>query len=85
MEHNEGALLRVLGTVERRGFVVLDLNADKPDAGSYALALTLAGSRDADVLCRQLQRLVEVRAVRLLPEPAEDAVVPGFHATWLQG
>ena len=84
LEHNEGALLRVLGTVERRGFSVLEINAGKPDAESYALHLTLAGARDTEVLCRQLERLVDVRAVRLLPEAVQAAVEPGFHATWLQ-
>jgi acetolactate synthase regulatory subunit len=87
LDHNEGALLRILGTVERRGFAVLELNADKPDADSYSLRLQLAGERDPQVLCRQLQRLIDVRAVRLLPDA--DAIAqneppaPCFQATWL--
>jgi len=87
LDHSEGALLRVLGTVERRGFAVLELNADKPDADSYALRLQLAGERDPQVLCRQLQRLMDVRAVRLLPDAGvvapNEPSTPCFQATWL--
>lgn len=83
LDHSEGALIRVLGTVERRGFALIELNADKPDAESYSIRLRLVGERDPEVLRRQLERLVDVRAVRLLPEPPEAAPSPGFQATWL--
>jgi acetolactate synthase regulatory subunit len=89
LDHSEGALLRVLGTVERRGFELVELSADKPDAESYSIRLRVDSERDPDVLCRQLERLVDVRAVRLLPDAVEarDAVdLPapiGFQATWL--
>ena len=83
LAYNEGALMRVLGTVERRGFAVVELRADKPDAESYAIHLLLDGERDPHVLCRQLERLVDVRAVRVLPEPPEPLLPPGFQATWL--
>ena len=83
LDHSEGALLRVLGTVERRGFQLMELNADKPDADSYSIRLTLDSERDPEVLCRQLERLVEVRAVRLLPEPAKEQPQPTFQATWI--
>lgn len=84
LDHSEGALLRVLGTVERRGFALLELNAGKPDAESYSLQLTLEGARDAEILCRQLERLIDVRAVRLLPELPEIPGEPGFSASWLE-
>ena len=84
IDQAEGALLRVLGTVERRGFSLLELNAGKPDADSVALRLTLDGERDPEVLCRQLQRLVDVRAIRLVPESIVEPSTPGFHATWLE-
>jgi len=82
LDHSEGALLRVLGTVERRGFELLELSADKPDAETYSVRLRVDSERDPDVLCRQLQRLVDVRAVRLLAEPIEEPL-PRFQATWL--
>jgi len=87
LDHSEGALLRVLGTVERRGFELLELSADKPDAETYSVRLRVDSERDPDVLCRQLQRLVDVRAVRLLAEPqceeAFEPPPPSFQATWL--
>jgi acetolactate synthase regulatory subunit len=83
LDHHEGALLRVLGTVERRGFDVLEFVADSPDPGHYSVRLRLDGERDPQVLCRQLERLVDVRAVRLVPEPPEPPPPPGFQATWL--
>jgi acetolactate synthase regulatory subunit len=83
LDHNEGALLRVLGTVERRGFALIEMNALKPDADSYSVRLRLDSERDPQVLCRQLERLVDVRAVRLLPLPPEEPPAPGFQASWI--
>jgi acetolactate synthase regulatory subunit len=83
LDHSEGALLRVLGTVERRGFALIEMTAEKPDAESYSVRLQVDGERDPQVLCRQLERLVDVRAVRLLPLPPEEPPPPGFKATWL--
>lgn len=83
LDHVEGALLRVLGTVERRGFALVEMAAEKPDAGSYSIRLRLDSKRDPQVLCRQLERLVDVRNVRLLPDPPEPTPAPGFQATWL--
>lgn len=65
LDRAEGALLRVLGTIERRGWQVLSVNAAS-DSRSYTLSLTLDGARDPDILCRQLQRLVDVQAVRVV-------------------
>ncbi len=83
LDHSEGALMRLLGTIERRGFSLLNLSANKPDEESYVIQVRLGGERDPQVLCRQLERLVEVRAVRVVPPPPEPAPPPGFQATWL--
>ena len=56
----EGALVRVLGLIERRGFV---LGAMSTRATPRGLQLTLAlpaDSRPVDVLLRQVQRLHDV-------------------------
>jgi acetolactate synthase regulatory subunit len=50
---------------------------------SYSIRLQVEGERDPKVLCRQLERLIDVRAVRLLPPPPEEPPEPGFQATWL--
>ena len=63
----EGALQRMLGTVERRGFRVRAVHAEIGGDALCEVALTLEGARDATLLARQLERLHEVRAVRLAP------------------
>lgn len=83
LDHAEGALLRVLGTVERRGFALVQLSVDKPDAATCAMRIEVAGERDPQVLGRQLERLLDVRVVRLQPVPPEEPPLPGFQATWL--
>ncbi len=59
----EGALLRLLGTIERRGHRLVNLSswqAAAPDA-SRRLALDVnCGSRNPDVLVRQIRRLYDV-------------------------
>ena len=47
LDRAEGALLRVLGTIERRGWDVLAVNAAS-DAQAYTVNLTLGGSRDPE-------------------------------------
>lgn len=65
LDRAEGALLRVLGTIERRGWNVLSVNAAST-AQAYAVNVTLEGERDPEILCRQLQRLVDVREVTVV-------------------
>lgn len=65
LDRAEGALLRVLGTIERRGWNVLSVNAAST-AQAYAVNVTLEGERDPEILCRQLQRLVDVREVAVV-------------------
>ncbi len=84
LDQAEGALLRLLGTVERRGFALSGLSADQTDAGALAVRLQLDGARDLQVLCRQIERLIDVRAVRLVSMPPDEIPTESFHATWLQ-
>lgn len=68
----EGALLRMVGLVERRGFVVGAVSMAATD-GRGSLSLDVAPrdpGRRLDVVAAQLRRLVEVRNVSILsPEP----------------
>ncbi|HMB56569.1 MAG TPA: ACT domain-containing protein [Arenimonas sp.] len=84
IDRAEGALLRLLGTIERRGFALIGLQTDAADNGGLSVRLLLDGERDPQVLCRQLQRLIDVREVRLLPDAVEETPET-FQATWLQG
>jgi acetolactate synthase II small subunit len=84
LDQAEGALLRLLGTVERRGFSLSGLSADQTEAGALAVRLQLDGARDLQVLCRQIERLIDVREVRLVSMAPDEIPTESFHATWLQ-
>lgn len=68
----EGALPRMLGLVERRGFVVRGIAmAENSSAASIAIDVEARDPlRRLDVLSRQLQRLVDVRSVTISHEQA---------------
>jgi acetolactate synthase regulatory subunit len=64
----EGAIVRTLGLIERRGFTVTAI-ATRGDANSETLVLRLevaSPGRPFDVLMRQILRLFDVRAALLL-------------------
>lgn len=77
----EGALIRVLGTVERRGYSLSSLHVEKVKS-NMRVSMQIESDRDANVLCRQLDRLFDVQNVVLEAEPVL-VVAPGFQATWL--
>lgn len=62
LEREEGALLRVLGTVERRGFRICDVQTQQLDPRLWQMDLIVQGNGSLQVLCRQLERLVDVRS-----------------------
>ena len=67
----EGAVTRMLGLVERRGFALKSV-VMASDSSPAALALDVEARdplRRLDVLARQLERLVEVRSVAISPIP----------------
>jgi acetolactate synthase II small subunit len=77
----EGALIRVLGTVERRGYSLSSLHVERNENGMQ-VSMLIESDRDANVLCRQLDRLFDVQSVVLEAEPAL-VEAPRFQATWL--
>ena len=62
----EGALLRLLGTAERRGWRPVAVQADARD-GRLSVTLTVRGTGSVDLLRRQLHRLHEVAQVCVAP------------------
>ena len=71
----EGALLRMVGLVERRGFVVGAVGM-KAEEGRGALSLDVIArdpSRRLDVVAGQLRRLHEVRNVSVFPSASGAA------------
>jgi acetolactate synthase-1/3 small subunit/acetolactate synthase II small subunit len=68
----EGALLRLLGVIERRGFAVRGIAmAESSSAANIAIDVEARDPlRRLDVLTRQLERLIEVRSVAFSTEQA---------------
>ena len=65
----EGAVVRVLGLVERRGFVVRRLAMNEQESGA-SLVIDLEPrdpGRRAEVVARQLGRLIDVNHVSFAP------------------
>ena len=66
----EGALLRVLGTAERRGFTPVAIEGvTEADDGRWRLAMTVASSRSPEMLARQLEKLYDCLSVEVQPCP----------------
>lgn len=76
---SEGALVRLLGLVERRGFTVSTMEKSAAANGESTVTLGLAardGVRSMDILVRQIDRLLDVNAV-FTPEIAAAAAGAG--------
>ena len=72
----EGALMRLIGLVERRGFTIATLDKDAASHGQSTVTMTLDardGARNMDVLARQVARLLDVRGVFTSDTPARIA------------
>jgi acetolactate synthase regulatory subunit len=60
LTRSEGALVRILGLIERRGFEVLDMHLMDEPSGRQLILRIDGGGRKAEVLQRQLLRLQDV-------------------------
>jgi len=64
----EGALSRVLGAAERRGFRPLSVDGEaQADGDRWYLRLTVEGERDEANLQHQLEKLYDCLAVEVSP------------------
>lgn len=63
----EGAIIRILGLIERRGFALRDLAVqDEETDGSLVVELAPRDqARQVDVLARQVGRLIDVKSVSI--------------------
>lgn len=67
----EGALLRVMGLIGRRGHEIERIVAQPTDDGTaWSLSLQTRGDRPIDVLVRQIGKLVDVNAVHASADQA---------------
>ncbi|TAH40531.1 MAG: acetolactate synthase [Dokdonella sp.] len=66
----EGALTRVIGTAERRGFRPLSVDGEaREDGDRWHLRLSVEGERPAEFLTTQLEKLYDCLAVEATPCP----------------
>jgi acetolactate synthase II small subunit len=64
MVHVEGALIRVLGLAERRGFRPIRVNASPGEEGTLRVRLTVNSVRPLEQLITQLEKLYDVTTVQ---------------------
>jgi len=61
----EGAFLRILGLMERRGYHLQTCTLNRRPDGSCVVDVMVESNRQGDLLKRQLERLYDVRRVEL--------------------
>ena len=69
----EGAMLRTVGLIERRGFMLRSCRLHDAEGGRRLLEVTLESGRPVEVLKRQLERLHDVLSVQL-PATAQQVM-----------
>lgn len=76
LARSEGALLRLLGTVQRRGFEIAGLSTQPRDADTWIVLMQLSSARDVQTLKRQVEKLYDVvgfldtdTSPRRIPQP----------------
>ncbi len=74
----EGAVIRALGLIERRGFSVVTCSVSEPDGADRDMEVTVSSTRPGDLLKRQLERLHDVFHVELKPAAAMQKQQPGI-------
>ena len=68
LRHAEGALVRVLGTTERRGFRPVSFEGDaRADSDRWKLRMTVEGDRAPGALQGQLAKLYDCLSVEVSP------------------
>ena len=61
----EGAVIRILGLIERRGFSLGKCSISEADHGARSMEVAVTSERPGDLLKRQLERLHDVQHVEL--------------------
>jgi acetolactate synthase II small subunit len=74
----EGAVLRALGLIERRGFSLGKCVISEAGEDGRSMEVTVSSSRPGDLLKRQLERLHDVQSVDLKPAVTMIKKKPGI-------
>ena len=80
LKEMEGAVLRVLGMIERRGFRLQSCFVEKPEFDRQQMRATVSSARPISVLQRQLERIHDVVSVQLRG-PADKVGVQALEQT----
>jgi acetolactate synthase II small subunit len=73
----EGAVIRALGLMERRGYSLNKCSVGEADGTGRNMEVSVSSSRSGDLLKRQLERLHDVYHVELLPVAVSKPSQPG--------
>ena len=71
---DEGAFLRILGLMERRGYRLQTCTLNRMPHDRCVLDVMVESQRPGDLLKRQLERLFEVTSVNLKAQARQQAV-----------
>lgn len=74
----EGAVIRALGLMERRGYILKTCSVGEPDGVRRDLDVIVTSTRSGDLLKRQLERLHDVSYVELKPAAPIKPHNPGI-------
>ena len=74
----EGAVVRALGLIERRGFSLNRCSVSEVDGNRRTMEVNVTSSRPGDLLKRQLERLHDVFHVELKPAAVTMPPTPGI-------
>jgi len=74
----EGAVVRALGLIERRGYSLHTCSVSSTDVSGQAMQVTVRSTRPGDLLKRQLERLHDVLSVELKPATTIKQNNPGL-------
>jgi len=67
---SEGAVIRALGLIERRGFSLVKCTVGEADSSGRVMEVSVSSTRPGELLKRQLERLHDVFHVDLKPVAA---------------
>ncbi len=74
----EGAVIRALGLIERRGFSLGKCSVGEADSSGRVMQVQVSSTRPGDLLKRQLERLHDVHHVELKPATKPRQHRPGI-------
>ncbi len=74
----EGAVIRALGLIERRGFSLESCSVGEIDNNRRAMEVSVTSTRPGDLLKRQLERLHDVYTVEVKPAAVTAPCTPGI-------